>query len=115
MHFYWLTLAILSAWRVTHLLQAEDGPWDIVVRLRLRLADGFWGSLLDCFYCLSIWVAAPLAAAIGETWTERLLLWPAISGGTILLQRLTEAAVPAAVVESIAEAETEDDNGLLRK
>ena len=55
--FYWLTLGILAVWRVTHLLQAEDGPWDMVVRFRLWLADGFWGRLLDCFYCLSIWVA----------------------------------------------------------
>jgi hypothetical protein len=113
MEFYWLALGVLAVWRVTHLLNAEDGPWDLMVRFRLWLAAGFWGSLLDCFYCLSLWLALPLAAAIGETGWERLLLWPALSGGAILLQRLTEPAIPAATVESILETDEENGDGLL--
>ena len=42
MRFYWLALGILAVWRVTHLLHAEDGPWDVLYRLRRRLGDGFW-------------------------------------------------------------------------
>lgn len=99
MHFYWLLLAMLSAWRITHLLQAEDGPWELMARLRRRAGARFWGKLLDCFYCLSLWVAAPLAFFIGENWRERLLLWPALSAGAILLERLSrrEASTPSAV------------------
>lgn len=88
MRFYWLFLGILAVWRVAHLLAAEDGPWDAIVRLRRLAGAGFWGNLLDCFYCLSLWLAAPLALLIGEGWGERLLLWPALSGGAILLERL---------------------------
>lgn len=113
--FYWLTLGILSAWRVTHLLQAEDGPWDIVARLRLWAADGVLGRLLDCFYCLSIWVSLPLAAAIGEGWLERALLWPALSGGAILLQHMADRPPPIAHVEHLPEAAKENDDGVLRK
>jgi hypothetical protein len=51
--------------------------------------EGFWGSLLDCFYCLSLWVALLPALWIGENWKERLLLWPALSAAAILLERLT--------------------------
>jgi len=100
MGFYWLVLGMLGVWRVTHLLNAEDGPWDLVVRLRRRAGNGFWGELLDCFYCLSLWVAAPLAIAMGTGVKERLLLWPGLSAGAILLERLTsrsDAAPPAAV------------------
>jgi hypothetical protein len=50
---------------------------------------GFAGSLLDCFYCLSLWVAAPLAFFVPETRLERLLWWPALSAGAILLERVT--------------------------
>ena len=89
MKFYLLVLGILCVWRVTHLLNAEDGPWDLLVRLRRRMGSGFWGDLLDCFYCLSLWVAAPFALALGEGWKERLLLWPALSGAAILLERAT--------------------------
>ena len=88
MPFYWLVLGILAVWRISHLLHAEDGPWDILVRLRRKAGSGFWGQLLDCFYCLSIWIAIPFALLIGASWAERLLLWPALSAGAILLERL---------------------------
>jgi hypothetical protein len=89
MQFYWLALAILSVWRVTHLLNAEDGPWNLVVRLRQVAGDGFWGSLLDCFYCLSLWIATPVAYFIGSRWMERILLWLALSAGAILIERMS--------------------------
>jgi hypothetical protein len=90
MRFYDLFLGTLFVWRITHLLNAEDGPWDLVVRLRLMAGRGFWGQLLDCFYCLSIWIAAPLALILGKKPGERVLLWPALSAGAILLERVTE-------------------------
>jgi hypothetical protein len=71
---YRLVLGLLTVWRITHLLQAEDGPWDLSVRLRSSVGIGFWGKLLDCFYCLSLWVAAPLAFLLGESFWERALL-----------------------------------------
>lgn len=51
-----VTLSLLCVWRITHLLQAEDGPWDLLVRFRRMAGSGFVGELLDCFYCLSLWV-----------------------------------------------------------
>ena len=89
MDFYRLVIGVLVVWRITHLLFAEDGPWDVIIRLRRRAGDGFWGKLLDCFYCLSLWIAAPLTLLLGNGWAERLLLWPALSAGAILVERLT--------------------------
>lgn len=89
MQFYWLILGILATWRITHLLNAEDGPWDVIVKLRRLAGSSTFGSLLDCFYCLSLWVGAPLAWLLGVGWKQRLLLWPAISAGAILLQKGT--------------------------
>lgn len=88
--FYWLLLAVFAVWRITYLLQAEDGPFDLIVGLRRAVGDGLVGKLLDCFHCLSLWVAAPFAIALGETVGERLLLWPALSGAACLLERTTE-------------------------
>jgi len=90
MRFYPLLLGVLVVWRLTHLLQAEDGPWDLCRRLRRAVGEGFWGRLLDCFYCLSLWIAAPFAAFLGADASERWLLWPALSAGAILLLRATE-------------------------
>ncbi len=89
---YQFVLCVLAVWRITHLLQAEDGPGKLLVRFRLLAGNGFWGELLDCFYCLSLWVAAPFALLGGAAGTERLLLWPALSAAAILLERATAPA-----------------------
>ncbi len=86
-----VVVGVLGVWRVTHLLQAEDGPWDIGLRLRRVAGHGFWGRLLDCFYCLSLWVSAAVALLLAGGAREGLLLWPALSGGAIVLQRLVPA------------------------
>ena len=111
MEFYHLILGILGVWRITHLLHAEDGPRDVIARLRRVAGSGFWGSLLDCFYCLSLWIAAPLAAWLGDSSAEKLLLWPALSGAAILLERIT-APVPSPAAPYWKE---EEPDVLLRK
>ncbi len=88
--FYWLVLGALAVWRMTHLFVAEDGPWDALARLRRALHPGFWGKLVSCFYCLSLWLAAPVAVWVGENWPERVLLWLALSGAATLLERATK-------------------------
>jgi hypothetical protein len=108
----WLRLALtaLATWRITHLLSDEDGPGDVVVRLRLRLGSGFWGSLMDCFYCLSLWVAAPLALVVTRVPVEWPLIWLALSGAACLLERLGNT--PASI-RPVIPGEQEDE--LLRK
>jgi|SRR6476659_6546078 hypothetical protein len=100
MPFYWLVLGILGVWRVTHLLHAEDGPAEVFLRLRKALGGNTAGRVLDCFYCLSLWTALPLAYLIGQTWGERASVWLATSAGAILLERVTEPrSVPAPYFE----------------
>lgn len=84
-----LLIGILAVWRVTHLLQAEDGPWDLSLRLRRAARLEVLSKLLDCFYCLSLWVAAPVAAMLAGNWRIGILLWLALSGGAIVVQRLS--------------------------
>ncbi len=108
-----LLLGILAVWRVTHLLQAEDGPWDIIVHLRQRAGHSFWGSLMDCFYCLSLWVAIPFAYLLGHGWREWLALWPAFSAGGILIDRFTSGKDATPSVWYIDEQEV--DHELLRR
>ncbi len=102
MRFYRLLLGILAVWRITHLLNAEDGPWEVVVRLRRIAGEGFWGQLLDCFYCLSVWIAAPFALYLEVKSSDRILLWPALSAGAILLENVIDRGhgeAPALFVE----------------
>jgi len=82
-------LASLAVWRVTHLLAEEDGPADAVVRLRVLLGHGQLGELMDCFYCLSVWVAAPASLAVARRPRELGVAWLALSGAACLLERAT--------------------------
>ncbi|MEO5797538.1 MAG: DUF1360 domain-containing protein [Rhodoferax sp.] len=92
----WFTLLLgaLATWRATHLLALEDGPFNGVLRLRQAAGNSLWGQLLDCFYCLSLWVAAPVALAVARNPLEWLLAWLGLSGAACLLERLGPASPP---------------------
>jgi hypothetical protein len=85
-----IVLAVLATWRVTHLLSSEDGPGDLIYHLRAKLGSGFAGKLMDCFYCLSLWVAAPLALLVTLDFRGWVVTWLALSGAACLLERTTK-------------------------
>ncbi|MBR0670488.1 DUF1360 domain-containing protein [Neoroseomonas soli] len=103
-------LGVFATWRVAHLLTHEDGPWDLVVRLRAAAGNGAIGHMLDCFHCLSLWIGAPIAFAVAGDPIGQALAWLALSGAACLLQRLAPA--PVALIRS-APGEGDDDD-LLR-
>ena len=88
MSFLGLVLGVLGVWRVTHLLHAEEGPWQLIARLRRRMGAGVAGQAMGCFNCLSLWIAAPFALFIGASWYDRALAWPALSAGAIVLDHV---------------------------
>jgi hypothetical protein len=92
-----LIVAVLGSWRITHLLHGEDGPWRLLARVRQAVSRTMIGEAFNCFLCLSIFVAAPMAIWVGEDWKGRVVLWPALSAGAILIER---AAFPATFVEA---------------
>jgi hypothetical protein len=111
---FWETfvLAALAVWRVTHLLASEDGPADLVFRLRTKLGSGFFGKLMDCFYCLSLWVAAPFAFIVTRQVAAWLLVWIALSGTACLLERATRE--PSNVQHFDVNNEGDSTHALLR-
>lgn len=101
-------LAILATWRVSHLLANEDGPADLIVRFRARLGQGLAGRLVDCFNCLSLWIAAPAAVFVTRRPIPWLFSWLALSGGACLLDRLGEKPVIIQPTSEPAEGEAND-------
>lgn len=91
---YWFFMAGLAVWRITHLAHAEDGPWKVVSWVRTK-TDSLLGGVTGCFYCLSLWAAAPVAGLMAQSWKEALLVWPALSAGAIFFEsvvaRITRA------------------------
>ena len=81
-------LAALGTWRVTHLIAEEDGPADLVLKLRSKFGTGVLGILMDCFQCLSLWVAIPFTFIVTGPTLAWIPAWLAISGAACLLERL---------------------------
>jgi hypothetical protein len=102
-------LAVLATWRATHLLANEDGPADIVVRFRALLGQSIAGKLMDCFNCLSLWIAALAALFVSRSPVEWLFCWLALSGGACLLERVGQQPV---VIQPMQPAEGDNHNVL---
>lgn len=105
-------LALLATWRVTHLIAREDGPADVLLKLRLRAGTGVIGQLMDCFNCLSLWIAAPFAFLVGRTALETFLSWLALSGGACLLERTERGRV---TIQEWSDTQGEDNELLWRQ
>jgi hypothetical protein len=99
---FWIrfVLSVLATWRVSHLLASEDGPWDVVVRLRRRLGASMLGRMMDCFGCTSLWVALPLSLFVVRDPLAVFVCWLALSGAAMLLERMNP---PPLVIEQTAD------------
>jgi hypothetical protein len=91
-----LVVYAFAVYRVTHLLNWENGPWDVLDWLRWkagvevtyaggtphRIATTFWSKLILCPYCLSVWLAVPAVPLwLADFWVFDLLAsWMAIAG-----------------------------------
>lgn len=83
-------IILIVVWRLTHLISSEDGPFDLIIKLRKLLGNSFFGKLMDCFYCLSIWIGLIGACYVaGGNWEEIIILCFYYSGASILLEKIT--------------------------
>ena len=99
------TLAVLATWRISHLVAFEDGPGEIVARLRRRAPAGL-RRMLDCIYCLSLWVSAPAALWVTRDWFVTTL---AVSGAACVVERLGDRPVVIRPLDTIEESEDADE------
>ena len=83
-------VAVLATWRVAHLVAREDGPFDVIVRIRARAGNSTAGHLMDCPHCIGLWIAMPFAWWLATNPATWVAAWLGIAGGSSLAQRLVE-------------------------
>jgi hypothetical protein len=104
-------LAALATWRLAHLLTREDGPYGLLARLRARAGDGAVGRALQCLYCTSVWVAAPLALFVAPWQARAAVVWLALSGAACLLDRLTARGLDVVPLEALPDESSPPPGG----
>ena len=78
-------------WRITHLLVAEQGPFQLFERIRNVTAKlPQLGEPLHCQYCASLWVAFGFAYFAQPMWADRIIWTLALSGAALLLDRFSD-------------------------
>jgi hypothetical protein len=102
-------LAALGAWRVSHLLTAEDGPGGAIALARGRLGHGPLGELADCFGCLSMWVCVPFVPLVTRRRDEAVACWLGLCGAAFLLERVSGGPEPGP--ERVIRLEPEGEAG----
>ena len=112
-----LIVYALAVLRVTNLLWVEEGPWEVFAKLRStagihvaeknqgtwengnytitelqgqRIATTFFGKLLNCPMCISVWLSVPAVVAFSLKiwWLDLLAVWLAISGLCVIYYRI---------------------------
>lgn len=93
-----LLVLTLATWRLSHLVAREDGPGDGLRRLRIALgafetigagwqSETFWGKLVTCPLCLSVWIGVALVALVEVApWSWPAVYVLAVSGGACVLE-----------------------------
>ena len=76
-------LAALATWRLTSLHCYEDGPLQILERL--RQVRGLH-DLLSCFWCTSVWAAALFAVLLRQPLADWPATWLGISALAIVIE-----------------------------
>jgi hypothetical protein len=99
-------IAALTVWRITHLVVLEDGPGNVLLHMRRLLKRSPARKLADCFYCMSLWVAMPLALWLSTRLLLWLIVWIALSGAACLLERIGQ---PPVIIQPLPDAETKKD------
>lgn len=87
-------LATLATFRLSMAIAEEEGPFSIFLKLRGRLDpdQATWiGRGLNCVFCVSFWVALPVALFVTvlgyadpRAWP---LIWLGIAGAVVIIRR----------------------------
>ena len=78
------TLEALAVYRIAALIAIEDGPFDVMSKLRGRVDQSTWiGRGARCVVCVSFWIAMPFAWLLDGSW----ITWLALAGAVSIVHR----------------------------
>ena len=98
-----LIILALATWRLSSFLTAEEGPYNILSKLRAKVgvrysgeivvAHGELAKLFSCTWCLSVWIGA--IASVAYYYLREPIVWIALplalSAAAIIVGKFVES------------------------
>ena len=94
----YLLIGSFACYRITQLIVMDDGPFDIIQKLRIRLGVYDYGEngsstkalgrLFGCPYCIGVWVALILTLTLFPIGWLTIAYWFGIAGAQSLLENI---------------------------
>jgi hypothetical protein len=81
-------IAALCVFRLAYMLAYEDGPWDVLYRIRLRLGHSTLGNLMDCPGCSSVWISFIITAIVWGFNSNYVINCLALSSVTVIIANI---------------------------
>jgi len=83
-------LSTLAVWRIGHMILDENGPFNVFGKLanytdKLKYKDGGLKQLLNCFYCMSVYLSIPFSIYLANNVLEFFIYVLAMSALSIFL------------------------------
>ena len=73
-------IAILAVWRLTHMIVNESGPYSVFIKLRYFINKRGWEFIdINCFNCMSVWLAIPVGFILGGNTLLNILALSAVA------------------------------------
>jgi hypothetical protein len=87
---WFFVLCALAVWRVAHLLISENGPWNLVLKMRTAFGFEVLSHPATCFYGLSFLAALPPALWMSSSRIGFAIQWMALSAAASLLEKIMQ-------------------------
>lgn len=85
---YWLVVSVLVTWRLSCLVCYDEGPFQVMVRVRAFFYSLGWNSLIECFHCVALWISLLVGLLVMDPCVEVFFVVLAIAGGSSMVERL---------------------------
>ena len=107
-------LGVLAVWRITQFIVLDDGPFDLMINLRVKFGrytlDNKYepttpiGRLMECAHCVGKWVALAVALLIlfPTTIGDVVLYTAALAGAQSLIEGKRDCHAEAIRVKKLA-------------
>jgi len=85
-----ILIGILATYYLTLVMHAYDGLFGVFARIRAKAPEQIQ-DMIECFVCLSFWIAGIMSFVVGVTGISNWIVTTlAFAGGAVIIRKVTQ-------------------------